>query len=125
MMVYQVDVIKVCHHYAGLDLADADVLRRAMSGKYRSPAEMDRIREHFFPGHRNLDGMHKLLLKYGDKFPALPDIALVRHIPRVSLWKVIRHCKSLLMSWLKNFYLYCVIQDYCFWLFLNLVLDSI
>jgi DNA polymerase-3 subunit alpha len=36
VMVYQEDVIKVCHHFAGLDLADSDVLRRAMSGKFRS-----------------------------------------------------------------------------------------
>lgn len=36
VMVYQEDVLKVCHHFAGLDLADADTLRRAMSGKYRS-----------------------------------------------------------------------------------------
>lgn len=43
VMVYQEDVIKVCHHFAGLDLADADVLRRAMSGKYRSSKEFDRI----------------------------------------------------------------------------------
>ena len=43
VMVYQEDVLKVCHHFAGLDLADADVLRRAMSGKYRSRKEFDRI----------------------------------------------------------------------------------
>ncbi|MFW5645326.1 MAG: DNA polymerase III subunit alpha, partial [Bacteroidota bacterium] len=43
VMVYQEDVIKVCHHFAGLDLADADVLRRAMSGKYRSSKEFERI----------------------------------------------------------------------------------
>ncbi len=48
VMVYQEDVIKVCHHFAGLDLADADVLRRAMSGKYRSRAEFDRIAAKFF-----------------------------------------------------------------------------
>jgi len=33
VMIYQEDVLKVCHHYGGLDLADADVLRRMMSGK--------------------------------------------------------------------------------------------
>ena len=38
VMVYQEDVLKVCHHFAGLDLSDADTLRRAMSGKYRSKA---------------------------------------------------------------------------------------
>ncbi len=48
VMVYQEDVLKVCHHFAGLDLADADVLRRAMSGKYRSKAEFQRIVDKFF-----------------------------------------------------------------------------
>jgi len=48
VMVYQEDVIKVCHHYAGLDLADADVLRRGMSGKYRSRKEFDSLVEKFF-----------------------------------------------------------------------------
>ena len=53
VMVYQEDVIKVCHHFAGLDLADADVLRRAMSGKYRSKKEMQRIVDRFFANCRN------------------------------------------------------------------------
>ncbi|MDD3686458.1 MAG: hypothetical protein PHE56_06795, partial [Bacteroidales bacterium] len=48
VMVYQEDVLKVCHHYAGMDLADADVLRRAMSGKFRSRTEFDKIRDKFF-----------------------------------------------------------------------------
>ncbi len=48
VMVYQEDVLKVCHHFAGLDLADADVLRRAMSGKFRGHAEMKRIVDKFF-----------------------------------------------------------------------------
>jgi error-prone DNA polymerase len=48
VMVYQEDVIKVCHHFAGLDLGDADVLRRAMSGKYRSRKEFARIVDKFF-----------------------------------------------------------------------------
>ena len=48
VMVYQEDVLKVCHHFAGLDLADADTLRRAMSGKYRSKKEMQRIVDKFF-----------------------------------------------------------------------------
>jgi DNA polymerase-3 subunit alpha len=48
VMVYQEDVLKVCHHFAGLDLADADVLRRAMSGKFRSKTEFQRISDKFF-----------------------------------------------------------------------------
>jgi DNA polymerase-3 subunit alpha len=52
VMVYQEDVIKVAHHFAGLDLAEADVLRRAMSGKYRSKAEFKRIEEKYFDNCR-------------------------------------------------------------------------
>ncbi len=52
VMVYQEDVLKVCHHFAGLDLADADTLRRAMSGKYRSKQEMKRIIDKFFSNCR-------------------------------------------------------------------------
>ena len=48
VMVYQEDVIKVAHHFAGLDMAEADVLRRAMSGKYRGRKEFEKIREQYF-----------------------------------------------------------------------------
>lgn len=47
VMIYQEDVIKICYHYAGLNLADADVLRRGMSGKYRSRIEFDKLVERF------------------------------------------------------------------------------
>jgi DNA polymerase-3 subunit alpha len=48
VMVYQEDVIKVAHHFAGIDMGEADILRRAMSGKYRGNKEMIRIKENFF-----------------------------------------------------------------------------
>nr|MQY80294.1 PHP domain-containing protein [Bacteroidota bacterium] len=48
IMVYQEDVLKVCFYFAGLDLADADVLRRAMSGKFRGKKEFSRIVKKFF-----------------------------------------------------------------------------
>jgi DNA polymerase III alpha subunit len=48
VMVYQEDVIKVAHYFAGLSLGEADVLRRGMSGKYRSREEFDQAREAFF-----------------------------------------------------------------------------
>ena len=52
VMVYQEDVLKVCHHFAGLDLDDADILRRAMSGKFRSRVEFQRIVNKFFDNCR-------------------------------------------------------------------------
>ena len=48
VMVFQEDVIKVAHHFAGLDMGEADILRRAMSGKYRGNKEMLRIKEKWF-----------------------------------------------------------------------------
>jgi DNA polymerase III alpha subunit len=47
VMVYQEDVIKVAHYLAGLSLAEADVLRRGMSGKFRSRSEFLRVQESF------------------------------------------------------------------------------
>jgi len=48
VMVYQEDVIKVAHFFAGLTLAEADSLRRGMSGKFRSREEFQRVRDTFF-----------------------------------------------------------------------------
>jgi DNA polymerase-3 subunit alpha len=48
VMVYQEDVMKVGHHYGGLDLADADVLRRMMSGKSRNKKHLEEIEDKFF-----------------------------------------------------------------------------
>ena len=47
VMVYQEDVIKVAHHFAGMDLGEADILRRGMSGKFRSREEFAKARETF------------------------------------------------------------------------------
>ena len=48
IMVYQEDVIKVAHYYGKLDLGEADVLRRGMSGKYRGRSEFIVVKEKFF-----------------------------------------------------------------------------
>lgn len=48
VMVYQEDVLKVCHHFAGLDFGDADVLRRMMNHKSRRKEEMTELTKKFF-----------------------------------------------------------------------------
>ncbi|QQT56163.1 DNA polymerase III subunit alpha [Sphingobacterium multivorum] len=48
VMVYQEDVMKIANAYGGLDMADADVLRRMMSGKYRSKDHLIEIEDKFF-----------------------------------------------------------------------------
>lgn len=47
IMVYQEDVLKMVHGFAGLDLAEADLLRRAMTGKSRTQDEFVRLKERF------------------------------------------------------------------------------
>lgn len=48
VMVYQEDVIKVAHFFAGLSLAEADYLRRGMSWKFKQRNEFARVKDNFF-----------------------------------------------------------------------------
>lgn len=48
VMVYQEDVIKVAHLWAGLDMADADLLRRATSFKNRARDKVHILEQTFF-----------------------------------------------------------------------------
>lgn len=53
VMVYQEDVIKVAHYFAGLSLSEADVLRRGMSWKFKERNEFHKVREKFFSNCKN------------------------------------------------------------------------
>ena len=48
VMVYQEDVIKVAHYFGGLTLGESDMLRRGMSGKFRSREEFLKVKNQFF-----------------------------------------------------------------------------
>jgi DNA-directed DNA polymerase III PolC len=50
VMIYQEDVIKVSHAISGMSLGEADLLRRAMSGKMRSKEAMTGLEERFMSG---------------------------------------------------------------------------
>lgn len=52
VMVYQEDVIKVAHYFGGLTLGEADMLRRGMSGKFRSREEFAQVKDRFFENCR-------------------------------------------------------------------------
>jgi DNA polymerase-3 subunit alpha len=52
VMVYQEDVIKVAHYFGGLSLGEADMLRRGMSGKFRSREEFQKVKDLFFENCR-------------------------------------------------------------------------
>ncbi len=48
VMVYQEDVMKIVHHFAGLDLDESDVLRRIMTGKRKSSDTFNRLQAKYF-----------------------------------------------------------------------------
>jgi DNA polymerase III alpha subunit len=48
VMVYQEDVLKIVHHFAGLDLAEADLLRRIMTGKRKDSDLFKRLQQKFY-----------------------------------------------------------------------------
>jgi len=52
VMVYQEDVIKIAHFFAGLSLEEADHLRRGMSWKFKQRNEFWKVREKFFSNCR-------------------------------------------------------------------------
>lgn len=63
VMIYQEDVIKVAHHIAGLTREEADLLRRAMSGKMRSHKLMKNLSDKFFSSCRGKGYSEKIALK--------------------------------------------------------------
>ena len=63
VMIYQEDVIKVAHHIAGLTLEEADLLRRAMSGKMRSHKAMENLSNKYFLSCREKGYSEKIALE--------------------------------------------------------------
>ena len=48
VMVYQEDVMKIVHHFAGLGLDESDVLRRIMTGKKKNSDTFYNLRDKYF-----------------------------------------------------------------------------
>ena len=90
VMVYQEDVIKVAHHFAGLDLGEADVLRRGMSGKFRSREEFQKVQDKFISNCRKRATRNPSSLKSGTKWPALQAMLLPRGTLPPMPWRAIK-----------------------------------
>ncbi len=52
VMVYQEDVLKIVHHFAGLNLAEADLLRRIMTGKRKDSDVFRNLQKKFYENCR-------------------------------------------------------------------------
>ncbi len=61
VMVYQEDVIKVAHYFAGLTLAESDYLRRGMSWKFKQRNEFWKVKENFFNNCRKKGYSEKVI----------------------------------------------------------------
>ncbi|NHF58552.1 DNA polymerase III subunit alpha [Flavobacteriaceae bacterium TP-CH-4] len=78
VMVYQEDVIKVAHHFADLTLGEADVLRRGMSGKFRSREEFQKVREKFIDNCRKKGYGDELIFEIWDQVASFAGYAFAK-----------------------------------------------
>lgn len=78
VMVYQEDVIKVAHHFANLDLGEADVLRRGMSGKFRSREEFQKVKEKFIDNCRKKGEDDKIIFEVWEQIASFAGYAFAK-----------------------------------------------
>ncbi len=78
IMVYQEDVIKVAHYFAGLSLAEADVLRRGMSGKFRSRKEFARAEAKFISNCRKKNIPDTVIFEVWDQIKSFAGYAFAK-----------------------------------------------
>jgi DNA polymerase III subunit alpha len=75
VMVYQEDVIKVAHFFAGLSLAEADYLRRGMSWKFKQRNEFCKVQENFFINCRKKGYAEKLISDIWNQIESFANFA--------------------------------------------------
>ena len=78
IMVYQEDVLKVANQFADLSLGEADVLRRGMSGKFRSRAEFAAVEEKFIANCRAKGYDDKLTLEVWEQIKSFAGYAFAK-----------------------------------------------
>ncbi|MCL4136799.1 UNVERIFIED_CONTAM: hypothetical protein GTU68_022393 [Idotea baltica] len=78
VMVYQEDVIKVANIFAGLDLGEADVLRRGMSGKFRSREEFQKVKEKFIDNCRKRGEDDKIIFEVWEQIASFAGYAFAK-----------------------------------------------
>lgn len=75
VMVYQEDVIKIAHQFAGLSLAEADYLRRGMSWKFKQRNEFHVVRENFFNNCYKKEYDHDTILNIWNQIESFANFA--------------------------------------------------
>jgi DNA polymerase-3 subunit alpha len=78
VMVYQEDVLKVANQFADLTLGEADVLRRGMSGKYRSRVEFVAVEQKFIDNCRNKGFSDDLIFEVWNQIKSFAGYAFAK-----------------------------------------------
>ncbi|WP_282073961.1 DNA polymerase III subunit alpha [Polaribacter atrinae] len=78
VMVYQEDVMKVANKFADLTLGEADVLRRGMSGKYRSLAEFKAVEDKFIINCRKKGFKDELIFEVWNQIKSFAGYAFAK-----------------------------------------------
>lgn len=78
VMVYQEDVIKVAHLFAGLTLAEADVLRRGMSWRFKQRNEFKKVEAKFFSNCAKKGYDQKLVRRVWEQIESFANFAFAK-----------------------------------------------
>jgi DNA polymerase-3 subunit alpha len=78
VMVYQEDVMKVANQFADLTLGEADVLRRGMSGKYRSVEEFKAVEDKFVSNCRKKEHKDALIFEVWNQIKSFAGYAFAK-----------------------------------------------
>ncbi len=78
VMVYQEDVMKVASKFADLTLGEADVLRRGMSGKYRSLEEFKAVEDKFVSNCRKKGYKDALIFEVWNQIKSFAGYAFAK-----------------------------------------------
>ncbi|TXD53999.1 MULTISPECIES: DNA polymerase III subunit alpha [unclassified Polaribacter] len=78
VMVYQEDVMKVANKFADLTLGEADVLRRGMSGKYRSVEEFKAVEDKFVSNCRKKGHKDELIFEVWNQIKSFAGYAFAK-----------------------------------------------
>ena len=78
IMVYQEDVLKVANQFAGLTLGEADVLRRGMSGKFRSRTEFKEVEQKFIKNCQAKGYTNELIFEVWDQIKSFAGYAFAK-----------------------------------------------
>jgi len=78
VMVYQEDVLKVANQFADLTLGEADILRRGMSGKFRSRSEFLAVEQKFISNCRAKGFTDDLIFEVWDQIKSFAGYAFAK-----------------------------------------------